>query len=212
MRRARRPGGKWVKVLLFALVVGALYGGYFWGQQHRPVPERERLLNALPAPRALQPFALEDQFGDPFTEASLAGHWSLLFPGYSRGGETRTLLDLASRVYNRLAPDPGLQRRFRAVLLTVDPGHDTPAALEAFMERYNEAFVALTGPPREIDRLASQFDARYRARLDPETGERVLDHSTGMALVDPKGALRGLFTGVVDPAGIAETIRQLSNE
>ena len=212
MQLARRPGGKWAKVLLFALAVAALYGGYFWGQQHRPVVNGERLLTALPAPRPLQPFALEDQHGEPFTEASLAGHWSLLFPGYSRGGETRTLLDLASRVYNRLAPDPGLQRRFRAVVLTVDPGHDSAAALKAFMAGYNDAFVALTGPPREIDRLASQFGAEYRARPDTGTGDRAIDHSTGMALVDPKGALRGLFTGVVDPAGIAGTIRQLSNE
>lgn len=212
MRSQRKPRGKGQRVLLFLIALAALYGGYYWGTLHRPVDGDVQLMRALAAPRPLGPFELLDQYGEPFTAGSLKGHWNLVFVGYSRGEETNVLLTLASRIQNRLAATPDLQSAFRPILLSVDPDHDTVEVLQQFMKHYREGFIALTGPRDQLRGLADQLGARYRRRETAESGEREFDHSTGMALVDPDGALLGLFTGVVDPAGIAENIQLLAEE
>lgn len=212
MRSQRKPRGRGQRVLLFAIALASLYGGYYWGTQHRPATDDVRLMRALAAPRPLASFELFDHHGEPFTAASLKDHWNLVFVGYARGEETEVLLALASRVGNRLAAAPDLQRSVRAVLLSVDPDHDTVDALRQFMSRHDERFVALTGAPDQIRGLADQLGAEYRARDPRGSADGHFDHSTGVALVDPDGALLGLFTGVVDPGGIAENIKLLAEE
>lgn len=210
MQRQRKPRGKWDRLLLFVIAMSVLFGGYYWGNQNRPVPDRADRFHSTVKPQAMSPFLLTDHRGEPFTHASLKDHWNLVFFGYSRGDETKVMLSLASRIYNRLAIDPELQRSFRAVLISVDPERDSPEVLEAFVSHYNQAFTALTGSLDEIDIVAEQLGATYRIRSDRRSTDYLIDHSSSMALIDPKGELLGLFTGVVDAAGIAQNIKSLS--
>ena len=198
------------RLLLFAIALTALYGGYYWGNQQRPSTSGDEQLRRVTQPIAVRAFLLTDDRGEPFTERELKGHWNLLFFGYARGEETKVMLTLASRIYNRLAASPDLQSAFRAVLISVDPVHDTAEELHRLVGSYNDGFIALTGSNDETEILAEQFGARYRASGDRLSQDYRIEHSSSMALVDPNGDLLGLFTGIVDPVGIAANIRTLS--
>ncbi len=196
-------------MVLFAVAVAALFGGYYWGSLHAPKVSTHQVLRILERPVPLAPFELTDRNGLPFTLERLKGRWSLLFTGYTSSDQaTRDLLVLATRVLNRLAQWPDLQRRTRVVFVSLDPARDTPGRLADFFAGYGADFVAVTGAPDQIRRLADQIGVTYKRVEGTSPGDYRIDHSTSIALVDPDARLVGLFTGLVDPASIAADIKQ----
>ncbi|MEW7983964.1 MAG: SCO family protein [Candidatus Sedimenticola endophacoides] len=101
----------------------------------------------LPAPLALAPFELLDQDGETFTNSYLNGRWSLLLSGRPPPWEaTRDRLTLAARVRNRLAVDPGLQRRLQVLFVYLGPEEGRPPDLGEQIRFHGERFITLEGP------------------------------------------------------------------
>jgi protein SCO1/2 len=90
----------------------------------------------------------------------------------------------------------------RLVSISVDPDHDTPAALKAFASHYGGAtpqWSFLTGTPETVHLLAwSTF------HVGDVIGK--IQHSTKFALVDQRGFIRGYYSSF-DPEGMQALLR-----
>ena len=64
--------------LLFLLLTACLILVFYATQ-----PEQPEQADYYPAGRDINPFAFTDQNGQPFVPASLTGHWTFLFVGYT---------------------------------------------------------------------------------------------------------------------------------
>jgi protein SCO1/2 len=82
--------------------------------------------------------------------------------------------------------------------VTIDPTRDTPGVLKSYLADFNSHIKGLTGSEEEVARVARQYRVYYRpARTTGSTnqqnslgireGEYLMDHSTFVFLVDPKG-------------------------
>jgi protein SCO1/2 len=85
------------------------------------------------------------------------------------------------------------------VSFSVDPDHDTPAALKAFAAHYGARWTFLTGTPNSVHLLAyTTF------HVGDVLGK--LEHSTKFALVDQQGYIRGYYSSL-DEEGIPALLK-----
>lgn len=156
------------------------------------VPPPPPVLGSVPA------FALTDQAGRPFGSADLAGRvWvaSFIFTRCS------TVCPAITRQMARLQERTrGLDPALELVSFSVDPGHDTPARLDAYARRHH-------ANPRRWRFLTGSSEA---VRATVERGLRVsmggdvadapspadISHGTHLVLVDGAARIRGYY----DPA------------
>ncbi len=146
----------------------------------------------LQPPRALPPFALTDFDGKPFTNASLQGHWTVVFAGFTTCPDICPgTLTLMKGVMADLGPLAG---QVQMLLLSIDPERDTPERLKSYVQYFDPRFAAATGPNAELDKLARAMSFVYSKvpGASPET--YTMDHSAALMLINPQGQLAGFFT------------------
>ena len=146
-------------------------------------------------PLDLQPFALVDHNGKPFTDKDLAGQWTLMFFGFSHcGGFCPTTLALLNQFVQQLEPD--IAANTQVIMVSVDPARDTPARLKDYMTTFNPEFVGLTGNNDAITALSKQFYIAVQQPNDQavssEDGYNVA-HGEQIVLVNPEGQYHGFF-------------------
>ncbi|MES9911494.1 MAG: SCO family protein [Candidatus Sedimenticola sp. 4PFRAG1] len=197
------------KLVLFATALAVIYGGYHWGNRYSSYYTQTENLHLMQIPQQLTPFQLTDQHKKTFSIQRLKEHWSLIFFGYSHAEQTAgEMLTLATRVHNRLADAPELQKNLQVVFVTLDPQRDDHQVLEELVGRYSKDFIALTGDETEIRKLADQLGVIFKPRTGAEEG--IIDHGTSMALIDTQGELTGLFKGAVNAASMAADIKTVA--
>ena len=144
-------------------------------------------------PRALQSFELLAHHGAAFTNASLAGHWSFLFFGYTHCPDVcPTTLSVLNSVAARLT---GTDDPVRFVFVTVDPERDTPEVLARYVTYFNGEFVGVTGEPSAIDELTRQLGIMHmRVAGQGDAASYLVDHTASVLLFNPEGHFQGLFS------------------
>lgn len=209
MRQRRRAHSTTSKLVLFIVGIAAFYGSYYLGSRHASKEPRLLGLSKLEAPQTITDLSLEDQYGNPFDEKRLKGHWNLVIFGYTKDAASlQNRLLLITQVKNRLAIHHELQQITRGIFITVDPEIDKPAALIAFMARFSPDYLALTGLAEEVQSAAGKLG--FTIKRSPAAESSRIDHNSSIALIDPEANLIGLFTGAVDAASIASDIEQLA--
>lgn len=186
-------------VILTLVVLGALF--FVWYLNHNKTPEAPPTIPALTSATVLKPakplipFALQDSEGAPFTHENLKGYWTLMFFGYADCPEIcPTTLATASGVW-RAFPEQSPHPNARFVFVSLDPKTDTPQKLKTFLTRFNPTFIGLTGEETEVNNL-SKFMNIY-SWTDPklnDKGQKIIDHSATLLLINPEGQLQALFT------------------
>ena len=146
----------------------------------------------LQPPRALPAFTLTDEHGLPFTNASLQGHWTIVFAGFTTCPDIcPTTLTLMKAVMDDLGPDA---QKVQMLLLSIDPERDTPERLKSYVQYFDPRFKGATAPNTELDKLARAMSFVY-TKVPGSTPETyTMDHSSALMLVNPKGELAGFFT------------------
>jgi protein SCO1/2 len=138
-----------------------------------------------PAPN----FALTTQQEDRLWLAELRGRPVVLAFGCTRCGVCPGLLDGLAEIVRGLGDAPG--RRVLFALVTVDPAHDTPAALREFGRARGlrpPAWVLFTEERSgEVDFVARRYGVETR-----RAGGRI-EASCPVTLIDPVGAIRGRY-------------------
>jgi len=143
----------------------------------------------LPQPRALPEFHLQDLSGADFGLASLRGHPTLLFFGFTNCPDVcpNTLATLAQ--VQRTPPLPGSQ----VVFITVDPERDSAASLQVYLGAFNKSFIGARGNAAALAPLLKSLGA-IAVRENLPDGSYTMDHSATLYLLDARGRLVAVFS------------------
>lgn len=161
----------------------------------------------LPAAQPITDFRLIDSQGRPFTRASLLGHPTLVYFGFTHcPDECPDTLAALARV-KRQSALPGLQVLF----VTVDPQRDTPAVLAGYLRHFDPSFLGLTGDPAEIRRLAARLGIGI-TRVNLPGGGYDFDHTMAILLLDAAAREVGVFTPPFDARKLAQSLRGVAPE
>ena len=180
--------------LLLLLFIGSLMAAYYWSQ-----PSLPEQADYYPTGRDINPFALTDGDGQPFTPAELAGHWTFLFIGYTYCPDVcpTTLADLRS-VYpalKKIAPTS------QVVFISADPQRDDSARLKSYTAFFEPEFKAATGPHRALFPLVRNLGLVYSI-VENDRKDYLIDHSASIVLINPAGKLAAMFRPRVAPGEV----------
>jgi protein SCO1 len=162
----------------------------------------------LTPPKPLPELMLTDQDSRTFARSRLEQRWSLLFFGFTRCPAicpaTLTVLAQAERELKDLPPE----QRPQIVLVSVDPAHDSAERLKSYISSFNPDFLGGTGSSDAIQQFARSLGVAV-TRQPLADGDYTVDHSTAIFLVDPRGALRAVFSTPHSPNVIADDYRRI---
>jgi len=135
------------------------------------------------------------------------GKWTLLYFGYTFCPDVcpTTLADL--KAMNTALGDKA--DKAQVVFVTLYPARDTPERLDAYLNAFDPSFMGLTGTPAAIDAAATEFGVYYQKREVEGAGGYLVDHTSTVSVLDPKGRLRMVFPYGVAGADIAADLKYL---
>lgn len=141
----------------------------------------------LPTYAQVPDFDMTDSNGQIFHSSALKGKvWVADFIYTNCPAECPMMSAKMKTLSHMISPD------VRLLSISVDPDHDTPAALKVFAARYTAPtpqWTFLTGSPASVHLLAwSTF----------HVGDLIgkMEHSTKFALVDQRGFIRGYYSSL----------------
>jgi protein SCO1 len=150
-------------------------------------------------------FTLRDDAAELWTLGAQRGKVVLLTFGFTRCADTcpATIGKLA-----QLTRELGAQGRGAEIaFVTVDPTHDTPAALHRFVTRFDPGagrLVGLTGTPSEIGAVESAYHV-WSQRMPRDD----FAHSSVIFLIDPRGRIRALRDESDSERSIAHAVAEM---
>jgi protein SCO1/2 len=142
--------------------------------------------DAPPAPA----FELTSHSGGEVSLASLRGRPVLLFFGFTRCPDVCPLtLARLQRVFEESGID---ESDIAVVLITVDPDHDSPEVLAAYVRQFGSTIIGLTGSADELQRVMAEYGV-FARELPTHDGAPTLAHTTQIFGIDGQGRLRVLL-------------------
>jgi protein SCO1 len=131
-------------------------------------------------------FSLMDFNRRPRSLADFRGRVVVVLFGFTRCPEICPgELSKLALVMKRLGP---VGEHVQVLFISLDPEHDTPAALRSYVTAFDRRFIGLTGTVAQLNRAASGFSIEY-ARV-AAGADYAIDHSTGAYVLDARGHLR----------------------
>ena len=178
----------WISVGAVA-VAAALAGVYVARMLNQPAVPALESGTSLPTPRVLAPFNLVDTQGAAASAATLRGHPTLVFFGFTHCPDVcPTTLALLTSVQKQLAI-PNL----KIALISVDPARDTPEQLGKYISSFGGDLIGLTGSAPEIVNASKSFGVAA-SRVDLPGGDYTMDHSATVFVLDSAARIIAVFT------------------
>ncbi|MBV6840839.1 SCO family protein [Xanthomonas euvesicatoria] len=203
-------------VLLVALAagLGMLLGQKFLGGAPSSPWPPTKTINFYPQPRPLPQFSLRQSDGTQLVPGELKGHWTLVFLGFTFCPDVcpTTLTDLAVAQQQWESIPDGL--RPRVLFVSVDPQRDPPARLGEYAHAFHKDTLAATADVPALERFATALGFVFQKvpgkGYAQNPNDYSMDHSAGIAVLDPQGRLAGLIRPPLDPKAIAADLQQLT--
>jgi len=197
------------RIVLIAAI--ALVGGFamsWYIASHKPIELESGLWFGEQA-RALPEFELVDQRGQPLTRRDLAGHWSLMFFGYTHCPDIcpialQTLADMM-----RAIDDPDVSDALQIYFISVDPERDRPEVLADYVTYFNPDFHGATAPLDRLTPLTRSLGIAHAIRDAANNGAYDVDHSSAIVLINPRAEYAGLFGAPQDAGAMARDLTRI---
>ena len=175
---------------LVAAVTGAVLARHWLTDPGAPPATEAAAVYA--APRPVPDFALLAHDGSRFDRARLAGHYTIVFFGFTNCPDLcpTTLAELARA--EGLLQDLAPARRPAVVMVSVDPARDTAEVLGRYVPHFDPRFVGVTGNEATIATLATALGAAYQ-KGPVVDGNYGVDHTAALFLIDPEARLLAVF-------------------
>lgn len=209
-----QPG--WIRNALIGIAVLALFAAGLWVGNRRQAQQSPQLIQLdsnitlLGEPRAVKSFRLVNHRGEPFTNDSLRGRWTMLFFGYTYCPDIcPTALVTMQGIKARLDARGADVKPVTFVFVSVDPKRDPPDRLSLYVTHYHKDFIGVTGGPDEIAKLASSVGAGYEIVYGNDPDNYLVNHSASIYLVDPQARFQALFTPPLLPDRIAPRLEMI---
>ena len=191
-----------------ALMLGLFTNNMFREPVLSDAELREKGIVLLPQPRQVAPFALVGDDGQPFTEADLAGGWTLAYFGFTSCPDICPVaLSVLAEGRRRLEAEGGPD--FRGLLVSVDPERDTPARLREYVSHFDPSFRGVTGAVDIIETLGAQVSVAF-AKVPTEDGDYTVDHTGNVVIFNPQGDYLGLLRMPQSPGQVELAIKTLA--
>jgi protein SCO1/2 len=189
MLKSRAP--LFIGIAIVAILAGALSAQFMRSPSQPVVTLSSGTL--LPGGRDLPDFQLVDSSNTPYTRSQLAGHWSVLFFGFTNCPDIcPTTLSLLAQVEKTLQNLPTTQRP-QMVFVSVDPKRDTPAQVASYIKFFSPDFVGLTGELTQVEQFTRAMGVPVQIH-DSGNGAYTVDHAATMFLLDPQARLTAVFS------------------
>ena len=189
-----------VIVVLAGVLAGALVAHLLRSRAAEP-PSLERA-TLYAEPRAMPAFGLVDQARAPFGPARMRGQWTFMFFGFVNCPDVcpttlAMLADVRARIATASAGDVP-----QVVMVSVDPGRDTPPLLAQYVAHFDPSFTGVTGDPAAIEILTRALGVAVAVAAPAADGSYGVDHTAAIFLVDPEGRVAALFNTPHDARAI----------
>jgi protein SCO1/2 len=189
-------------------LLGGILAAQFWLREDASPAPLEHA-TAYPEPRPLPAFTLVDQRNAALGPERLRGAWTFVFFGFVNCPDIcpTTLATLASA--RRTLADLPAGQQPRVVLVSVDPGRDTPALLGQYVAHFDPTFTGATGSPEAIEALTRALGVAVFIGPPDADGNYAVDHSAAVFLVDPDARVAALFNTPHEAEAIARDYRRI---
>jgi protein SCO1 len=147
---------------------------------------------ALQHPQIGGHFELSMPDGRAVTDETFRGKWMLIYFGYTYCPDVcpTTLMSMVQA----LKTLGSLADKVQPLFITVDPERDKPEIIGQYVKEFDPRLIGLVGSPQQIAAAAHDFHVYYAVRR-LGNDEYVIDHSSFIYVIDPKGVFKRLLSG-----------------
>jgi len=170
-----------------------------------------RAVTLYPQPRVLPDFTLQSFAGDVLGPQQLAGHWTLVFIGFTSCPDVcpMTLAGLA-RAQRQWQALPEATRP-RVLFVSVDPARDTPERLGQYAHAFHPDTIAATAALPALEVFTRSLSLVFAKVPLGQGDDYTIDHSAAIAVLDPEVRMAGVVPGnALDPEAVAADLIALS--
>ena len=190
-RRLVVPGLFLAVIMIF---FGYIFSQYSHASQNKIDPNAIEA-TYFPQPRPVTDFSLIDDDNHAFSQKDLAGHWTLMFFGFTHCPYMcPTTMTELKKSYATIEKTPSLAKP-QILMVSVDPDRDSVKEMHRYVKKYNQAFRGATGTQQQIDKLAHDMSVLYM-KVKTDTGVKndyTINHSGAIMLINPQGELAAVF-------------------
>lgn len=142
--------------------------------------------------QAAPDFTLTADNGEPMSFDSFQGKVVLMYFGYTFCPDVcpASLAELAAALDEL---DPSQREDVQVVMVSLDPARDTPQVLDGYLNHFDPSFVGFTGTDEEIAAVAADYNVFYEALEGTAATGYLVDHWSGVYLIDREGNLTETF-------------------
>jgi protein SCO1 len=194
-------------VVALVLAISAAIAGA-WVAARLSTPEEPVHARVLVTPRPVPDVPSIDHAGAAFGRTGFEGRWTLAFFGFTYCPDIcpATLQVLAGT--RRMLDDLPERERPAVVMISVDPGRDTPARLAEYVPFFHPEFRGLQVPAEHLPELTRGFGAAY-AYTPLGDDSYTVDHTASLFLVDPQARVAAVFPTPHTAENIAADMRRI---
>ena len=197
----------WILVAALAAGLGLLAAWQLFGRGGETKAPQLEAVTLLPQPRELPAFNLRQSDGTPLVAGELAGHWTLVFLGFTFCPDVcpTTLAELA-QAQKQWESMPESTRP-RVLFVSVDPERDTPGKTGEYAHAFHPDTLAATADVPALEKFATSLGFVFMkapgANFEHNPQDYSVDHSAHIAVLDPQGRLAGLIRPPLQPQAVA---------
>ena len=197
----------WILVAALAAGLGLLAAWQLFGRGGETKAPQLEAVTLLPQPRELPAFNLRQSDGTPLVAGELAGHWTLVFLGFTFCPDVcpTTLAELA-QAQKQWESMPESTRP-RVLFVSVDPERDTHGKTGEYAHAFHPDTLAATADVPALEKFATSLGFVFMkapgANFEHNPQDYSVDHSAHIAVLDPQGRLAGLIRPPLQPQAIA---------
>lgn len=95
------------------------------------------------------------------------------------------------------------------IMVSLDPGRDTPEKLAEYVAHFHPSFIGITGTQAQLDEVASLYGIYYQKTQGSDASGYLIDHTATLLVLDREGYLKLVFPFGVTPQEIADDLKYM---
>lgn len=186
-----------IMAFVFCGIIAGLVGFKFHGFQAKTLDLSQFHGTLLTQPREIKPFNLMGIDGRTFNNASLQGHWTLLFFGFTSCHSVCPLTMAELGQMYRLLHNQHVQSLPQVVMISLDSERDTAERLAQYVHTFNAEFYGARGNEHDVAQLAHELGVAYATIQTQNKNTQQsydIEHTGTIIMVNPQGKVTAFFT------------------